>query len=123
MIRQCFVLSCILAQLAVFAAAKRVAPKPVPPVIANGIRYTVDRDGPDQYVVAQDPATDQVLWKVRVFHTRIDPFKEEDNQWVFIDELKLMNNTLFVKDEKSRCYSIDLSTHAVKKQPCDGSVP
>jgi hypothetical protein len=118
-----FLLCGAFALLAGFAVAKRVAPKPVPPVIANGVRYSVDRAGRDQYVVAQDVATDRVLWKVRVFHTWIDPFKEEDNQWVFINELKLMGNTLLMKDEKSRCYSIGLATHSVKKQECGGSAP
>jgi hypothetical protein len=122
-IRRCFLLCGVLASLAVTAAAKRVAPKDVPPVVANGVRYSVAGDGRSQYIVTQDAATDKMLWKVLVFRTRIAPLKEEDNQWVFIDELRLTNRTLFVRDEKSRCYSIDVSAHRVKKQSCGGSAP
>jgi hypothetical protein len=106
----------VLAMLAVFATAKRVTPKPVPPLISSGVRYSAEGDGRNQYVVARDISDEKVLWKVLVFHTSIDPFKEEDVQWVFINELKLTEKTLFVRDEKSRCYLIDLATRSVKKQ-------
>ena len=111
------------ALLAAVAFAKRVPPKPVAPVISAGIRYTAEGDGRDQYVVAADASSDKVLWKVKVFHTRIKPFLEEDVQWVFITDLKLRGNSLIVRDKKSRCYSIDLTTKHRKKLPCDGIFP
>ena len=108
----------IVALSATVATAKRLNAKPVPPIISNGVRYSVEGDGRDQYVVARDVPKDKVLWRVLVFHTRIDPFKEEDVQWVFISELKLVDKTLFIKDEKSRCYTVNLATHEVRKQAC-----
>lgn len=107
------------ALLAAPTLAKRVPPKPVAPVISGGIRYTAEGDGRDQYVVATDVSTDKVVWKIKVFHTRIKPFLEEDNQWVFITDLKMVGSSLLVRDEKSRCYSIDLTKQSRKKLRCD----
>jgi outer membrane protein assembly factor BamB len=98
--------------------AKRVPPKPVSPVISNGIRYSAAGDGIDQYVVAEDASTGKVLWKKKVFHTHINFRLEEDNQWVFITDLKLVGNCLLVKDEDSRCYSVDLAGRHVKRRKC-----
>ena len=100
------------------AQAKRVAPTPVAPVIANGIRYSADGDGRDQYVVAADVTTGKELWKVRVFRTRVNSWREIDVQLVFITTLKLAGNSLLVRDEKARCYSVDLKSHHVKRSGC-----
>ena len=102
----------------VVAAAKIAPPKPVVPVEANGVRYSADRDGRDQYAVATDIATGKQLWKVKVFHTHIKFWIEEDVQWVFITDLKLMDSALFVRNGKARCYAVDINSHRVRKAPC-----
>ena len=120
--RRKFVITCfVLASLAVSALAKRLSPKPVTPVTSGGIRYSAEGDGRDQYVVAADASTGNVLWRVKVFHTDIKPWWEEDVQWVYITNLKIADKSLFVRDEKSRCYSVDLTRKHVKKQQC-GSI-
>ena len=101
------------------AAAKIIPPKPVAPVEANGVRYSADPDGRDQYVVATDTETGNQLWKVKVFRTHIKFWIEEDVQWVFITNLKLMDNSLFVRDGKARCYAVDINSHRVRKTPCN----
>lgn len=112
-------ISCfVIAFLAVSALAKRLSPKSVTPVISGGIRYSADGDGRDEYVVAANASTGNILWRVKVFQTRIKPWLEEDVQWVYITNLKIVDNSLFVRDEKSRCYSIDLTSKHVKTQPC-----
>jgi len=108
----------ILALVTVSAIAKIMPPKPVVPVEANGVRYSADRDGQDQYAVATDIATGKQLWKVKVFHTPIRFWIEEDVQWVFITDLRLMDNTLVVRDGKARCYAVDIKTQRVRKAPC-----
>ena len=65
--------------------------------MANGIRYSSDRDGRDQYVVATDIASGKQLWNVKVFYTYIKFWIEEDVQWVFITDLKLVDSSLFVR--------------------------
>jgi hypothetical protein len=110
--------SLYLTLFAVCAVAKRVPPKPVAPVVSDGIEYWADCDGRDAYVVATDIGSGKVLWKVKVFHNRIKFWIEEDVQWVYITNLKLTGQSLLVRDEKSRCYSIDLTAKRVKSQSC-----
>jgi hypothetical protein len=101
------VLLCLFSSIC--ATAKRVPPKSVPPIVADGIRYSAEGDGKDSYVVAIDEVSGKTLWRVKVFHTRIKFWREEDNQWLFISDLKLAGNSLLVRDEKNRCYSIYLN--------------
>ena len=105
-------------------SAKRVPPKEVPPVVVNSTRYSVNGDGKDSYVVATDVPSGNELRRVKVFHTRIEFWRgEEDNQWVFISDLKFAGNSLLVRDEKNRCYSIDVNTKHVKKAQCGSVFP
>ncbi len=96
-------------------SAKRVPPRPVTPVVAEGIKYSADGDGIDAYVVATDTETEKEIWKVRVFHTYTKPQTEQDVQFVFITHLTLANKALLVRDERARCYEIGLGKHNVKK--------
>jgi hypothetical protein len=106
------------------AAAKRVPPKDVPPVVANGIQYSAEGDGRDSYVVAAGQASGKTLWRVKVFHTRIKFWRgEEDNQWLFISDLEFAGDSLLVRDEKNRCYSIYLNPRRVKRAPCGNVFP
>jgi len=98
--------------------AKRMKPKPVAPVVADGVTYSAEGDGRDQYVMATDTSTGRELWRTKVFHTHVKFWIEEDVQWVFITNLRLMGNSLFVRDEKARCYSVELKTHRVHKASC-----
>jgi len=114
-----FLVPCAAVLLLSAAAVAKRNPPTVTPVISDGIRYSAEGDGKDQFVVASEAATGHALWEVKIFHTDIKKFwKEEDSQWVFITNLKLADKSLFVKDEKARCYSVDLTTKRVKKQRC-----
>jgi hypothetical protein len=108
----------VLCFLAASSAAKRAAPQPVSPVISGGIRYSAEGNGIDEYVIAADASNGKELWKVRVFHNEINPSLEEDVQWVFITNLKLEGHSLSIRDEKWRCYSLDLATKHVTKRFC-----
>ena len=116
--RQAVLTSTVLLVLATQGVAKRIPPQPVSPVVFDGIRYEADGDGRDQYVVAADASSGKVLWRVTVFHNRIKFWMEEDAQWVFIKDLKLSNNSLLVRDERSRCYAVDLTKRRVRKFEC-----
>jgi hypothetical protein len=96
--------------------AKRAAPQPVTPVFYNEIKYSAPNDnGRIGYVQASDTAG-KLLFRITVFHTKINPSLEEDVQWVFITDMKLAGHSLLVKDEKSRCYVINLETKAVERK-------
>lgn len=103
--------------LAAGLSAKRAAPKPVPPVVRNGVRYSVPNDnGRIGHVVATNDGSRKTLWDIKIFEVQIDPKLEEDVQWVFITDLRIVGDALCMKDEKSRCYNLDLTTKKVRKQ-------
>ena len=105
----------LFALSATLAEAKRMPPKPVTPIFSAGIEYFSDGDGRDEYVAAKDVKTGKLLWRVHVIHNRIDTRMEEDVQWVFVTDLKLVTDHLEVYDEKARCFQIDLYKHHVTK--------
>jgi hypothetical protein len=112
------VISVVVSLLATTLAAKRMPPKPVTPVVSGGVRYIADGDGRDEYVIAENVSTGNQLWKVKVFHTRIKFWIEEDTQIVFITNLKLLGSSLMIRNEQGRCYAINLEKKNVKKQDC-----
>jgi hypothetical protein len=98
------------------ALAKRDSPKPVPPVVYKSVTYSApNHAGTSNYVYASDSAGKE-LFRIKVFDMPIDPNLEEDVQWVFITGLTLTGSSLQVKDEKGRCYVINLDTKAVKRK-------
>jgi hypothetical protein len=117
-LRTLFVVVATITMFTASAVGKRVPPKPVTPVVSDSTQYSADGDGRDQYVVATDLSSGNVLWRAKVFHNQIKPWIEEDNQWVFLTDLKVVGSSLFVKDEKKRCYSVGLKTRHVTKKTC-----
>jgi len=119
--RICFVL--VLALL--FSAnvqGKRPRPKPVTPVKGAEVTYSADGTGREAFVVATDTSSGKELWRVRIFKVHIKFWIEEDNQWIYITNLKLSGNTLLVRDERDRCYQLELNTKKVKKDVCSQSI-
>jgi hypothetical protein len=96
--------------------AKRTPRPIVNPIVSENIKYSAQGDGRTGYVVANEVITGKELWRVEIFRVHLEPGLEEDVQWVFITELKLVDNALLVKDEKHRCYVLDLSTRQVKRK-------
>jgi hypothetical protein len=109
-------LACVVFVLPIPSLAKRAKPKPVTPVVYAGIRYSAEGNGVDEYVVASDASSGKPLWTVRVAHNDHDPNTEQDVQDVYVSDLKAIKGVLLVRDEKSRCYSIDIATKRVNKQ-------
>jgi hypothetical protein len=52
--------------------------------------------------------------RIKIFHNDIKFWVEEDVQWIYITHLELVGDSLFVKDEKPRCFSLDLANPARK---------
>lgn len=98
------------------AYAKRIPAPKVVPVVHDGVRYVAPNDnGRRGYIQAWEATTNKLLWSVTVFRKLINPFLEEDVQWVYITTLRLEDGKLIVIDERERAYSVDLKTHAVRR--------
>jgi hypothetical protein len=104
--------------LPVMAFAKRAAPTPVEPVVADGVRYVAPLHyGWHATVEAWDIQSNQKLWELTVFNNVIVPFplEEEDAQWVFIKSLKLEGDRLLVTSETGKTYTVNLKTRTVDR--------
>lgn len=92
------------------AYAKRLPPKPVPPVSANGIEFSAPHDVLMGLVVATDIKSGAVIWRRQVYSVKIDPSLEEDIQWCFITSIKVEHGNLVVNNERGYIYRINLRT-------------
>ena len=100
------------------AWAKRMPPKPVKPVVYQGVKYAApNASGREGMVEARDEKTDKKLWDAVIYKVKIDPNLEEDVQWVFITKLERRDDKLLVTNEKNEKYLLDLKTHKVKRVP------
>jgi len=113
----CFVLFLALL-FSANAQGKRPRPKPVTPFTSAGVTYSADGTGREAFVIATDTSSGRELWRVRIFKVHIKFWIEEDNQWIYITNLKLSGSTLLIRDEGDRCYRLDLVTKKVKKDVC-----
>ncbi len=94
------------------ASAKRSAPKPVPPVVANSVEYSAPHEHMG-FVVATDTVRRQELWRVRIYSVVLEPGLERDVQDVFITSLALEPGALVITNEKGDSYLLDLATRKV----------
>jgi hypothetical protein len=98
------------------AWAKRMPPKPVTPLVQDGVKYVALLDNGRQGIIeAQDEKTGKKLWDLVVYTVKIDPNLEEDVQWVFITTLAARDHALLVTNEKNQQYTVDLKTKKIEK--------
>ena len=90
---------------------KRPPPKPVPPLIHNGIEYRapqhVDHLGT---VEAWDVKTRQRIWWRQIYVVMIDVAMETDVQWVFIKIMNISGYKLIIVNERGHRYELDLDS-------------
>ena len=102
------------------AFAKRTPPKPVPPIAANGIRYSVPHGSLMGFVVASDVLTDNEIWKRQIYVVKFNHQVEGDVQACFITDIKIDFGKLVVTNEIGSVYELDLGTLEV--HPLKGSL-
>jgi len=107
-------LAVVLAAAPLPLLAKRAVPKPIPPVLRNGVIYSVPHDLMMGVVVATDLTTGTVLWRRQVYTVRIDPSLEEDPQDCYITDLQATDDRLRVANERGFVYNLDLETLQVQ---------
>jgi hypothetical protein len=108
------------------ALAKRVPPKPVTPVQEDGVEYSADGNGWEGFVVASDPISRKELWRVRLFKIRINTWVEIDVQSVYVTTLRWSAKGLYVRDERSKCYLVNIKSRSERNVSCaemDSTLP
>jgi len=106
----------VAAMITAEAWAKRAGPKPVAPVVHDGVRYVApNTNGREGKVEARSEKTGTRLWDVVVYTVKIDPNLEEDVQWVFITGLEARGSFLLVTNEKGERFQVDLKTRKAQK--------
>jgi len=108
-------LAVLLLNCPVSAFAKRTAPKPVSPVVWEGVGYRAPL-GVEQMgcVQAFELSSGRKLWQTEAYHVLILPGLEEDCQWVFISDMQLQNGKLLVHNERGKSFRLDLKTGQVE---------
>jgi hypothetical protein len=91
--------------------AKRRGPKPVPPVIWNGVEY---RARHMNFVEAVNLSSQQRLWQTKVYFVWYMPLAEKDSQDIFITSLTVRNGKLLVTNEAGKSYWLNLNTGHVE---------
>ncbi len=94
--------------------AKRPAPKPVQPVLRNGVIYSVPHELMMGVVAATDLKTGTVLWRRQVYTVRIDPDLEADVQDCYITDLQVDDDRIRVQNERGGLYTLDLKSLQVQ---------
>jgi len=109
----------VVCLVAVTAAAKRVAPAEVKPVVHDGVSFraghSADKNGNRGTVEAVDIQTGKRLWMVTVYEIAYQKGLETDVQDVFIKTLAIQGSCLLVTNEERATFCVDLKTHTVKK--------
>lgn len=83
-------------------------PKEPKSVSYLGIKYSAPIDK-KAHVIAFNEKTGKKLFEKRIYEETINPEMEEDVQWIFINNLKIKNNHLLIKNTNNEIYSMDLS--------------
>ena len=82
---------------------KKIAAPKIEPLIYKGIKFMVPNTVKEMgYVQAWDVETGKKVWEKKVYSVIINPFWENDIQWVFIISLSLEDGKLLVVNEKGR---------------------
>ena len=94
---------------------KKIAAPKIEPLIYKGIKFMVPNTVKEMgYVQAWDVETGKKVWEKKVYSVIINPFWENDIQWVFIISLSLEDGKLLVVNEKGREYKIGIPKAILK---------
>ena len=94
--------------------AKRIPPKPVTPVIKDGVEYSAPLELME-YVVAKSIKTNREIWRKQIYEVKFNSRWELENQTIFITHLAIEGEDLIVVNEKWQRFKLDLKTHKISK--------
>ena len=106
-------------------AVKRRAPPKVAAVTLDGVRYEqavlarAEADGGQRtgYLAAYQGASDERLWRIRVYQLKIDPALEGDVQDVYFATMSASpdGHELLIANERGEHYAVDVRTRDVRR--------
>jgi hypothetical protein len=93
--------------------------KPIDPLIANGVRFTIpNNEGRRGYVEAWDVKTGKKLWQKTVYKRKYLPLpfaKAECAHFEYITAAKFEGAEIIVTTERNRRFSLNTADRKVKK--------
>jgi outer membrane protein assembly factor BamB len=97
------------------AFGKRRVPRPVLPIVWQGVEYRAPLDVEHMgHVQAFELRSHRKLWETKVYHVWIIPLLEEDVQWVFVSGMQVHGGKLLVQNENGKTYRLDLKTGRIE---------
>jgi outer membrane protein assembly factor BamB len=104
-------LLCFCDAVQVFASRAN-APAEIPPIIYNDIRIVAENSSPENMGIVQafDVNTKKLIWSTKVYKVKIKRNIEDDTQWIFISEMKIVGDKLVIVNEKKEIYNLDPNT-------------
>ena len=92
-------------------SAKRLAPKPVVPIVKEGIEYSVSNEKMG-FVTARWLNTGKTIWSKQIYIIKFDYLHglEGDVQDCFINSLKLKGNRLVIENERGSVFELDIES-------------
>ena|SRR6202008_3274690 len=100
---------CSIAQ----ATQKRTEPAKVRPVVYGQLTLTAPANKMG-YIVAYDSSGAEA-WNVRIYKVHYNPLIEKDVQGVYINNIQLRKDNLFIRNDIDEDYLLDLKTLVVTK--------
>ncbi len=93
--------------------SKRLAPKNVNSVVHNGKEYSINHSKIGTILVRDKNSNKEKI--VSVYSIEYEPYLEKDVQDVYIESLKIINQSLHIQNERGVLYEMNLDTYEVKK--------
>ena len=98
--------------------ASRAPPRPVEPVVIDGVRYCavlgdIDRDGQFGGILGAFDASNHELWRLRVYESVRVPGLEGDVQDVFFSAMRTEGGLLLIENERGECVEVDTAARRV----------
>jgi hypothetical protein len=92
--------------------ASRAPPKPVPPVVIDGIRYApvageIDRDGQIGGILGAFDSSNRELWRLRVYENVRVPGLEGDVQDIYFRSMRADGSKLLIENEIGERFEVD----------------
>ena len=115
-----FLFICIFLFSLSLCFAKRTPPPQVPSIVQDKYEYIADYKSGllsgKGVIIIKNIDTSEIVKTITIYKNRFNPFLEKDVQWIFIKEMKMIdNNTIRIYNEKEKLFELNLENYKVKE--------